>query len=157
MPPSAGACHTTDASLKPDCGRASGWSSIITAIGWRLAAAGVTSRPVIGAATGLGVGLGVGVGVGVGSGVAVGSGVGVAVGAVVGVGDAEGETSACALGLGAAAPAAITPAPTPAMAASPSAPTRTIFPDQFGAVATCPLERPLSAGAIGALSRTAAG
>src|SRR5580765_2466532 len=62
MPPSAGACQTTDAALKPDCGRASNWSSIMTAIGWRAAAAGETRRPVSGAGTSLGAGVGVGSG-----------------------------------------------------------------------------------------------
>src|SRR5258705_9045729 len=51
MPPSAGACQTIDALLKPDCGLAPRWSSIMIAIGWRIAASGVTSRPVIGAGT----------------------------------------------------------------------------------------------------------
>src|SRR4051794_12975456 len=62
MPPSAGACQTIDAALNPDCGRASNWSSIITAIGWRIAAAGDTSRPVSGSATSTGLGVGLGVG-----------------------------------------------------------------------------------------------
>ena len=70
MPPSAGACHTIDAELKPDCGRAADRSSIITAIGWRRAAAGVTGRPVSGAGTRTGVGTGVGVGMGVAVGLA---------------------------------------------------------------------------------------
>ncbi len=60
MPPSAGACHTTDAALKPDCGRASNWSSIITASGCCAAAFGVTRTPVSGAGTSSGVGSGVG-------------------------------------------------------------------------------------------------
>src|SRR5689334_24961480 len=85
MPPSAGACHTTDAALNPDCGRAGPRSSTMTAIGWRRATAGVTSRPVSGAGTRTGVG----VGVGVGTGVAVGVGDAVA-GAVVGVGPVVG-------------------------------------------------------------------
>ena len=63
MPASAGACHTTDAALKPDCGRASKWSSIITAIGWRAATSGETSRPVRGAGSRTGVGTGVGGGI----------------------------------------------------------------------------------------------
>src|SRR5450759_4775454 len=58
MPPSAGACQTTEAALKPDCGRASAWSSTMTAIGWRAASAGVTIRPVSGAGTRTGAGLG---------------------------------------------------------------------------------------------------
>src|SRR5687768_8017071 len=69
MPPSAGACQTTDAALKPDCGRASTWSSIIAAIGWRAATSGATGTPVRGAGTSTGVGTGVGggtVGAGVG-------------------------------------------------------------------------------------------
>jgi len=72
MPPSAGACHTTDAELRPDCGRAARRSSIITAIGCRAATAAVTIRPVKGAATRTGVGIGVGVGRGVGDALAVG-------------------------------------------------------------------------------------
>src|SRR6185295_17585256 len=84
MPPSAGACHTTEASLKPDWGRASGWSSIITATTCRLATAGDTMRPVSGAATRAGAGVGVAVGDGVGL------GDGVTVGEAVPVADAEG-------------------------------------------------------------------
>src|SRR3954469_16111843 len=98
MPPSAGACQTTEAALKPDWGRASNWSSIMTATGWRLATSGVTSRPVSGAATRAGVGIGVGVGEAVGVGVGLGVGVGVAGGggawlavvAAVGLGVATG-------------------------------------------------------------------
>lgn len=71
MPPSAGACQTTDAALNPDCGRALEWSSIITAIARFAATAGVTGRPVSGAAT-VGVGTGVGRNVGVGEGVTCG-------------------------------------------------------------------------------------
>src|SRR3954469_21584758 len=81
MPPSAGACQTTDAALKPDCGRAGDRSSTITAIGWRFAAVGLTSRPVSGAATR------------VGPGVAVGSGIWL--GVDVGVEPGDGETSIC--------------------------------------------------------------
>src|SRR6478752_5539190 len=62
MPPSAGACQTTLAELSPDCGRASNWSSIITATTWRDATAGETSRPVSGAGTSDGDGSGVGLG-----------------------------------------------------------------------------------------------
>src|SRR5258707_1103372 len=62
MPPSAGACQTIDAALNPDCGRAGDRSSIITAIGWRAAAAGLTRRPVSGSGTRTGVGFGSGVG-----------------------------------------------------------------------------------------------
>src|SRR6185312_15081533 len=62
MPPSAGACQTTDADDRPDCGRAAPRSSIITAIGCRFATAGETGRPVSGAGTVTGVGTGVGVG-----------------------------------------------------------------------------------------------
>src|SRR6187551_2506255 len=85
MPPSAGACHTTEADARPDCGRAARRSSIMTAIGWRAATAGETICPVSGAGTRTGVGSGVGVGTGVGDGEAVGSvvGVGRAVGAAV--------------------------------------------------------------------------
>src|SRR3954470_6176332 len=73
MPPSAGACQTIDADPKPDCGRAGKRSSIITAIGCRRAASGVTSRPVNGAGTSFGDGVGVGDGEGVGARLAVGS------------------------------------------------------------------------------------
>src|SRR5256885_15625575 len=66
MPPSAGACHTTDAELKPDCGRAGPRSSIITAMGRWAATAGGTLTPSSGAGTRTGVGAGVGVGDGVG-------------------------------------------------------------------------------------------
>src|SRR5512134_1312855 len=89
MPPSAGACQTMDASVKPLCGRASQWSSTITAITWRCATPSVTGSPVSGAGTTLGVGLGVGVGSGVADGVGVGPGV--ADGEGVGPGDALGE------------------------------------------------------------------
>src|SRR4051794_16867482 len=108
MPPSAGACHTTEAALKPDCGRASNWSSIMTATGWRLATSGVTGRPVSGAATSAGVGMAVGVGEAVGVGVGLGLGLGVAdgvgawlavaaavrLGVPTGVGLGRGETRA---------------------------------------------------------------
>ena len=81
MPPSAGACQTIEAALKPDCGRAGDRSSIITAIGWRRAAAGDTGSPVSGAGTVTGVGTGVGVGIGVAVGVALGgASVGLALG-----------------------------------------------------------------------------
>src|SRR4029079_10776826 len=83
MPPSAGACQTTEAALKPDCGRASGWASIMIAMARRAATFCGTSRPVSGAATGTGVGTGVAVGSGVGE--------GVGVGAAVDAGDAAGE------------------------------------------------------------------
>src|SRR6185295_4272452 len=67
MPPSAGACQTTDAALNPDCGLAGERSSIMTAIGCCAAAAGLTSSPVSGAGTSVGPGVGVGrLGVGVG-------------------------------------------------------------------------------------------
>src|SRR6185295_19695250 len=58
MPPSAGACHTTDAELKPDCSRAGERSSIITAITGSLARAGVVSSPSSGATALTGVGSG---------------------------------------------------------------------------------------------------
>src|SRR2546423_15613821 len=78
MPPSAGAWHTTDAELKPDCGRAALRSSIITAIGRWAAALGETRTPSSGAGTrtgvAIGVRLGVGVAAGVGDGVAAGGG-----------------------------------------------------------------------------------
>ncbi len=89
MPPSAGACQTTDADVNPLCGRASGWSSTITAITWRAASGGATRTPVSGAGTRTGVGAGVGDGVGVGSGV----GVGASVGMGVGVGVTTGATA----------------------------------------------------------------
>src|SRR5262245_9644209 len=94
MPPSAGACQTTDAALNPDWGRAGPRSSTMTATGWRAATSGGTRTPVGGARTGCGVGTGVGVGVGVGSGVGVGRGVGVGVGVGAGVGDADGLATA---------------------------------------------------------------
>ena len=79
MPPSAGAWNTIEAELSPDCGRAGLRSSIITAIGWRAAAAGLTSSPVNADGTRIGLGLGLGAGLaGVGLGlpptVAVGAG-----------------------------------------------------------------------------------
>src|SRR5215208_1279056 len=83
MPPSAGACHTIDAEPKPDCGRAGERSSIMTAIGCRRAASGVTSRPVNGAGTSFGDGVGVADGAGVGTTLAVASG--------EASGDAEGD------------------------------------------------------------------
>src|SRR4051812_46701500 len=70
MPPSAGACQTTDADVKPDCGRAALRSSIITAIGRRTAISGGTRTPSSGAGTSTGVGSGVGVGAALGGGVA---------------------------------------------------------------------------------------
>src|SRR5689334_3503955 len=148
MPPSAGACHTTDASLKPDCGRASGWSSIITATTCRLATAGDTGRPVRGAGTSAGAGVGVAVGVGVGLGDGVAVGVEVALGeAVVAATLDDGDDVAATgvVGFGPDATAASTPRPTPATAASPSAMTRTDLPREAGRVATCPLEHPTSA------------
>src|SRR6185295_3088057 len=60
MPPSAGACHTTDAELNPDCWRAGERSSIITAITGSLARAGVVSSPSSGATALTGVGSGEG-------------------------------------------------------------------------------------------------
>ena len=63
----------TEAALKPACGRASAWSSTITAIGCRCATSGVTGSPVSGAGTrGSGVGDG-GAGVAVGAAVAPGA------------------------------------------------------------------------------------
>src|SRR5689334_8994920 len=56
MPPSAGACHTIEALLKPDCGRAGERSSTMTAMTWRSAWSCVTGRPVSGAGTMLGGG-----------------------------------------------------------------------------------------------------
>jgi len=66
MPPSAGAWKTIDAEPSPDWGRAGLRSSSITAIGWRAAAAGLTSSPVNGAGTRTGLGLGLGAGEGLG-------------------------------------------------------------------------------------------
>ena len=62
MPPSAGACQTIEASVKPLWGRAAQWSSTMTATGWRAASSGFTRRPVSGATAGSGVGTGVGSG-----------------------------------------------------------------------------------------------
>src|SRR5215213_8124458 len=62
MPPSAGACQTIEAALKPAWGRASAWSSTITAIARCRAASGVTRTPVRGAATRVDVGSGLGEG-----------------------------------------------------------------------------------------------
>ncbi len=89
MPPSAGACQTTDASVKPLWGRAFQWSSTITAIGWREARSGATRRPVSGATARAGVGDGVGDGV-----VPVGAGVTVAAGVPAGLaGASEGRAA----------------------------------------------------------------
>ncbi len=87
MPPSAGACQTTLAADSPDWGRASNWSSIITAITRRCATAGFTGTPVSGSGTRTGVGTGVGVGSGVAVGASVGAAesVGSPLGASVGV------------------------------------------------------------------------
>jgi hypothetical protein len=71
MPPSAGAWKTIDAEPSPDWGRAGLRSSSITAIGWRAAAAGLTSSPVNGAGTRTGLGLGDGEGLGDGDGLGV--------------------------------------------------------------------------------------
>ena len=123
MPPSAGACQTTDADDSPDCGRAALRSSIITAIGCWAATAGVTRRPVSGAGTRTGVGSGVAVGSGVGEAVTVGSGVPVGLRVAVGVGTAV----ACASGDAEGAEALSTFAPTPitsaARATTPTPPT----------------------------------
>src|SRR3954452_5350668 len=102
MPPSAGACQTTLACDSPDWGRAAHRSSIITAMTWRDAMAGLTGMPVSGAATRTGVGTGVGVA----AGVAVGAGVawaadGSALGSLVGCCDgavARGVLVGAALG-----------------------------------------------------------
>src|SRR5665811_2095754 len=72
MPPSAGACQTTDAWLNPDWGRPAAWSSTSTAIGCRAASAGARRRPVSGATARTGVGTGGGAGVGTGAGVGFG-------------------------------------------------------------------------------------
>src|SRR6478672_11030489 len=98
MPPSAGACQTTEADDRPDCGRAAPRSSIMTAIGCRLATAGERGRPVSAPGTGVGVGTGVGLGEAVGSTVA--SGVPEVVGAGVAVGTwatADGRAEAAGL------------------------------------------------------------
>ena len=97
MPPSAGACQMTDAALNPDCGRAADRSSIMTAIGWRRAWAGVTMRPVSGAATRIGVGAGVGVGSILGEGLAGGT---LSLGGTLGTDAAGGEAIASWLGAG---------------------------------------------------------
>ena len=46
MPPSAGACQTTLAWLRPDWGRAPDWSSIITAMTGRRATASFARQAV---------------------------------------------------------------------------------------------------------------
>src|SRR6266566_2750688 len=56
MPPSAGACQTTDASENPDWGLAGERSSIMTAMTCCFAAAGETGMPSSGAAMSTGVG-----------------------------------------------------------------------------------------------------
>src|SRR5689334_14533071 len=129
MPPSAGACQTTLADVSPDCGRASNWSSTITAITCRFATSGVTRFPVSGAGTRLGVGWGVGSGGVVGLGDAVGSGTGdgegEAVGSGVDVGAGDGEVLAIATGSGVASGLMIPPATTPRASPTPSVPTTT--------------------------------
>src|SRR6476469_6127580 len=121
MPPSAGACHTIEAALNPDCGRAGPRSSIITALGRRFAAASVTIRPVSGSATRTGVGSGVGVGSVVGVGETVG------VGEVVGSPEVDEDGAAVTtasplpdgLGLDDALPATTAPPTTTASATAP--------------------------------------
>src|SRR5215207_11035153 len=83
-PPSAGACQTMDALLKPNCGRAWESSSTITAMGrWR-AASGLIGSPVRGASTVSGAGSGVAGAAVRGGAVAKGSAVAIVVGAVSG-------------------------------------------------------------------------
>src|SRR5258706_7483038 len=91
IPPSAGACHTTDAELKPDCGRAGDKSSTITAIGCWAAAFGVTRTPSSGAGTRFGVGTGVGDGVALDEGAELASGV--ALGVSLGAAGGDGGTN----------------------------------------------------------------
>src|SRR3954451_1987107 len=67
MPPSAGACHTTDASLRPDWGRATRRSSSMTAIGRRSATPWLTGRAGSGEGAFAALGCGVAGGSGVGS------------------------------------------------------------------------------------------
>src|SRR5919201_3414268 len=98
MPPSAGACQTIDASVKPLCGRASQWSSTITAMTWRCAAPGDTGSPVSGAGMRTGVGRGVGVGPGVGVAFWAGA-VAAGVGAAPAVGGALAEGGGAPLGV----------------------------------------------------------
>src|SRR5882762_8862277 len=116
MPPSAGACQTIDALLKPDCGRASAWSSTITAIGCSAARSGLTRTPSSGAATSVGLGTGVGVGLAVGEAVAAG---------VAWPGEGEGGRVARAIGDGEDpvedTAGAMLAAARPAMALRPSA------------------------------------
>src|SRR5437899_1501175 len=91
MPPSAGACHTTDAAEKPDCGRAGPRSSIITAIGWRRASAALTGRPSSGPGTSAGPGVGVGLGLALGDGIALPLGEGAT------IADGDGDPAAVAV------------------------------------------------------------
>jgi hypothetical protein len=122
MPPSAGACQTTDAALNPDCGRAARRSSIMTAIGRRAATSGGTNRPVKGAGMRTGVGLGVGVGVGLGVGLCSAVGVEPA-GASGSLDPAATGTPPLAVGDPGDVPAASTPsaiAPTRASMATPA-------------------------------------
>src|SRR5512143_3275764 len=122
MPPSAGACQTIDAALNPACGRASTWSSIITAIGCCRAADSETGSPVSGAGTRAGVGTGVG-------GVVGGAAEGDAKGCADGPGDSPGcwpgELVATAVMLGARTPApqaTMSPSATIANASTPITP-----------------------------------
>src|SRR5438034_10169029 len=121
MPPSAGACQTTDAELKPDCGRAGPRSSIITAIGRWAAIAGGTMRPSSGAGTRTGVGAGVGLGAGVGRAVATTGWDGAGVAA----GELADAAAATVLGPGPVRKGATFAAARPAMVPTPSA-SRTI-------------------------------
>src|SRR3954452_6694046 len=89
MPPSAGACHTTLAAVRPDCGRALIWSSIITATTCRDATSGATSRPVSGAGTSDGDGAGVTLGSALGDGTTDGAVEGPIVGATEGLSDGD--------------------------------------------------------------------
>src|SRR5471032_1523422 len=113
MPPSAGAWKTIDAELRPDCGRAGPRSSIITAIGWRAAAAGLTSSPVSADATSTGLGLGLGLGDGDGLGTIVG------LGAI----DADGDALAAAATVLEAGTVVVGEQPTSMTAAAIASPT----------------------------------
>ena len=143
--------------MKPLCGRASQWSSIITAIGCRRATAGATLRPVSGAATSSGVGLGVGVGEGVGVGVGVGSAVGVGLGVGAGLGDRDARAWLApgfetGFVLGPTAPAANAPSPIPATPANASDQRTIDLPERVRAAncpSTCPDPRDAWACSVG--------
>src|SRR3954453_15814456 len=130
-PPSAGACHTTDALLKPDCGRARNWSSTITAITGRRARAALIGSPVRGAGTTAGLGDAEGDALALGDALAVDDGLGCD-GGVVGLGEGVGVGVALGVALGDVAALADGLAPEAAGAAvvpnanTASAPTATM-------------------------------